>query len=94
MSGRIAYANEVGSIPLDWALGSFLMLAAAAAAEAAEAGQSSWISGEGRSSSARVLVVVVAVVAMGWWAARWRKPQLKTIFDLEKGRYIVTRVTR
>lgn len=25
---------------------------------------------------------------------QWRKPQLKTVYDLEKGRYIVTRVPR
>ncbi|CAA7401918.1 unnamed protein product [Spirodela intermedia] len=92
---RIVYANEVGSIPLDWALGSFLMLVvAAAAAETADSGQPNWISGEGRFSLLRALVVFVVVVAMGWLAARWKKPQLKTIYDLEKGRYIVTRVTR
>ncbi|CAA6665189.1 unnamed protein product [Spirodela intermedia] len=50
--------------------------------------------GEGRFSLLRALVVFVVVVAMGWLAARWKKPQLKTIYDLEKGRYIVTRVTR
>lgn len=25
-----------------------------------------------------------------WFVARWRRPQLKTIYDLEKGRYITT----
>ncbi|KAM1065485.1 hypothetical protein ACFX2B_020789 [Malus domestica] len=53
---RIGFANQVGSIPLDWALGAFIL--------------------------------------QMWSVSKWRKPQLKTIYDLEKGRYIVTRVSK
>jgi apyrase len=37
--------------------------------------------------------LLIAVLAM-YFALQWQKPQLKTIYDLEKGRYIVTRVPR
>lgn len=37
-----------------------------------------------------LLIAVLVTV----FVLQWQKPQLKTIYDLEKGRYIVTRVPR
>lgn len=36
-----------------------------------------------------LIAVLVTLVVL-----QWQKPQLKTIYDLEKGRYIVTRLPR
>lgn len=40
------------------------------------------------------LLIAVFAVFFHFFVLQSRKPQLKTIYDLEKGRYIVTRVPR
>ncbi|TQD78247.1 hypothetical protein C1H46_036192 [Malus baccata] len=70
---RIGFANQVGSIPLDWALGAFILQSTSDL----DVGHSDWLT-----------TIIV------WSVSKWRKPQLKTIYDLEKGRYIVTRVSK
>ncbi|CAI9761795.1 unnamed protein product [Fraxinus pennsylvanica] len=61
---RLGCANEVQNIPLDWALGAFVLQSTAKL---------------DLQHSNRIDLV-------------WRNPQLKTIYDLEKGKYIVTRL--
>jgi apyrase len=40
------------------------------------------------------LLFIIVVVFTALSILRWRKPRLKTIYDMEKGRYIITRVSR
>ncbi|XP_052200135.1 probable apyrase 6 [Diospyros lotus] len=90
---RIRYANQVGHIPLDWALGAFILQSTADSI----AEHPNWIATAVNSDSSTVIVVFVIVIALMfsvWYLSKWRKPQLKTIYDLEKGKYIVTRVSR
>ncbi|XP_077212658.1 GDA1/CD39 nucleoside phosphatase family protein [Tasmannia lanceolata] len=89
---RISFANEVRDIPLDWALGAFILQKTTDLEEE----DSDWINVISDDSSALLsLFIVLAVVVLSAWSvSKWRKPQLKTVYDLEKGRYIVTRVNR
>lgn len=41
-----------------------------------------------------LFAVLLIAVFVGFFVMQWRKPRLKTIYDLEKGSYIVTRVPR
>jgi len=90
---RIKVANQVGSIPLDWALGAFIMQTTADA----EIQNRNWFASIFSNESPTLLSMVgifVILLFAAWSISRWRKPQLKTIYDLEKGRYITTRVGR
>ncbi|MQM05329.1 hypothetical protein Taro_038141 [Colocasia esculenta] len=89
---RVVFANQVSNIPLDWALGAFIMHRMADS----NGEHTDWITGilHGDSSAMPYLFVFsIFLVVVVWSVYRWRKTQLKTIYDLEKGRYIVTRVT-
>ncbi|KAL6009193.1 hypothetical protein ACLOJK_022420 [Asimina triloba] len=80
---RIAFANQVGDIPLDWAVGAFIMLRAADS----DAEGLDWVVGMvGDDSSAplSLFIVSAALIFIAWLVSKWRKPQLKTIYDLEK----------
>ncbi|KAI6676836.1 hypothetical protein NL676_037632 [Syzygium grande] len=90
---RIAFANQVGSVPLDWALGAFILQTTADA----DAEKPNWPFAILINHSPILLsVVAILMISMlvSWTLSKWRKPQVKTIYDLEKGRYIVTRVNR
>ncbi|KAG9451315.1 hypothetical protein H6P81_011280 [Aristolochia fimbriata] len=90
---RIEFANEVGGIPIDWALGAFVLQKSATMGVS----HPDWIVDIlGDESSALLSLFVVSAILLFsvWFVSKWRKPQLKTIYDLEKGRYIVTRVNR
>ncbi|MCL7049606.1 hypothetical protein MKW94_011999 [Papaver nudicaule] len=86
---RVEYAQQVGDIPLDWALGAFILQNSG--------GPHDWVGnivGDDTSALFSFFVVSVILIFTAWSVTKWRKPQLKTIYDLEKGRYIVTRVAR
>ncbi|XP_043706061.1 probable apyrase 6 isoform X2 [Telopea speciosissima] len=90
---RINFANKVGDIPLDWALGAFILHNT----DDSGVGQNDWIATiivEDSSTLLSLIVVAAILIVTVWFVSKWRKPQLKTIYDLEKGRYIVTRVNR
>lgn len=85
---------------MDWMLGAFIMQTMV---EEVEVGRD----GGGSSSSSLVQIVgsesvtyfslfagLLMAVLAAFFVLRWRRPQLKTIYDLEKGSYIVTRVPR
>jgi hypothetical protein len=40
------------------------------------------------------LLFITVVVFTALSILRWRRPRLKTIYDMEKGRHIITRVSR
>lgn len=90
---RIRVANQVGSIPLDWALGAFILQSTSDL----DVGHSDWIStviSDGSPTLLSLIFIFAILMFTVWSLSKWRKPQLKTIYDLEKGRYIVTRVSR
>nr|KJB50646.1 hypothetical protein B456_008G180900 [Gossypium raimondii] len=90
---RISFANLVENIPLDWALGAFILQNMAKL----DAQQIDWITTI-ISNDSPTLFSIIAVSAIlmfiAWFILKWRKPELKTVYDLEKGRYIVTRIGR
>ncbi|KAI4328443.1 hypothetical protein L6164_020798 [Bauhinia variegata] len=90
---RIKVANQVGSVPLDWALGAFILLTTADSDVPNPGWVATIISDDSHTLFSLVGVFILLIFAI-WSISRWRKPQVKTIFDLEKGRYIVTRVGR
>ncbi|OVA09001.1 Nucleoside phosphatase GDA1/CD39 [Macleaya cordata] len=90
---RIEYAHQVGDIPLDWALGAFILQNLGDL----ESGRPDWIPTiitDDSSALFSFFVVSIILIFTVWSVTKWRKPPLKTIYDLEKGRYIVTRVGR
>lgn len=83
----------MGNIPLDWALGAFIVQTTAKL----DMEKPDWISTIISEDSPTILSLVgifILLMFTVWSVSKWRKPQLKTIYDLEKGRYIVTRVSR
>lgn len=90
---RVGYANQVGDIPLDWALGAFILQSTTKL----EVEQTDWITTVVSDESPTLLSLVVILIILMftvWSISKCKKSQLKTIYDLEKGRYIVTRVSR
>ncbi|XP_027359774.1 probable apyrase 6 isoform X2 [Abrus precatorius] len=90
---RVKVANHVGSIPLDWALGAFILQTTTDA----DVQNHNWIAAFFNDDSPTLLSLIgifILLLFTAWSISRWRKPQLKTIYDLEKGRYIITRVGR
>ncbi|CAL9041149.1 probable apyrase 6 isoform X2 [Musa acuminata AAA Group] len=90
--GRVVFANQVGNIPLDWALGAFITQKALRPS----AESSDWIFAVlGEDPSAFFyLFVSIMLIFTAWSVLKWMKPKLKIIYDLERGRYILTPVNR
>ncbi|TYH90991.1 hypothetical protein ES332_A13G087200v1 [Gossypium tomentosum] len=90
---RMSFANQVNDIPLDWALGAFILQSTTIS----DVQQTDWITII-MSSDSSTLISITAISAIlmfaAWSISKWRKPQLKTVYDLEKGRYIITRIGR
>ncbi|RDX92835.1 putative apyrase 6 [Mucuna pruriens] len=87
---RIKVANQVGIIPLDWALGAFILQTTA---DGDILQNHNWIATIFSDEPPTLLSIIGIFIMLltAWSISRWRKPQLKTIYDLEKGRYITTR---
>ncbi|KAG6547500.1 hypothetical protein Mapa_010948 [Marchantia paleacea] len=84
---RVRFTNRVGEVPLDWALGALIVHI-----ENDNFGEVPpvWLFGD---ESFRIFSILGCVVLLGfvvWMIMRFRRPHLKTIYDLEKGRYITT----
>lgn len=97
----ITAATHVNNMPLDWALGAFILQSTAAIESIvpieSESEQWDWIAaiiGHEPPSLLSLIAVSILLLFIAWSVSKWRKPQLKTIYDLEKGRYIVTRVSK
>ncbi|XP_038890148.1 probable apyrase 6 [Benincasa hispida] len=91
----ITAATQIQNIPLDWALGAFILQSTAAIESEPE--QWDWIMaifGYEFPTKLSLIAVSILLLFIAWSVSKWRKPQLKTIYDLEKGRYIVTRVSK
>lgn len=84
--GRIKFANKVQNVPLDWALGALIVKLS----EDEQQISSVWLFHTGHFKVFSVLVLLSIGALAIWFVAQWRRPQLTTIYDLEKGRYITT----
>ncbi|XXG52623.1 hypothetical protein AAC387_Pa03g0901 [Persea americana] len=89
---RVGFANQMGSAPLDWTLGAFIKQAA----EDPEKGLDNvaHIIGDDTVTYLSLFAILCLVILAALIMSNFRKPQFKTVYDLEKGRYIVTRVPR
>ncbi|VVB03927.1 unnamed protein product [Arabis nemorensis] len=94
---RVRFANQAGdNIPLDWALGAFILQTAAEISQLT-GGSSNlhWfyaLFGNDSNTLRYLIGIPILITVLVYLVSKWRKPQLKTIYDLEKGRYIVTRI--
>ncbi|KAF3956035.1 hypothetical protein CMV_018805 [Castanea mollissima] len=88
----VGFANHTGSIPLDWTFGAFIVETMLEPLEL-EPDLGQIVGNESVTYFLLFAFLLTAVLAM-FFVLQWQKPQLKTIYDLEKGRYIVTRVPR
>ncbi|XP_039124326.1 probable apyrase 6 isoform X2 [Dioscorea cayenensis subsp. rotundata] len=89
---RISFVNQVDNVPLDWALGAFIMQGTSS-----PTAPYSWIPAINRDGMLVLLFLLIIAALMVFTmvaVSKCRNPQLKTIYDLEKGRYIVTRIHR
>lgn len=90
---RVGFANHTGSIPLDWTFGAFIVETMLEPLELEPDNLGLIVGNESVTYFLLFAFLLTAVLAM-FFVLQWQKPQLKTIYDLEKGRYIVTRVPR
>jgi len=84
------FTDAVNSVPVEWTVGFFLT-------QLLENNNSKSITpsiiifGDIFGHNVALFVGLSVVFGLVWWlVARWRRPQLKTIYDLEKGRYFTT----
>ncbi|ONK65260.1 uncharacterized protein A4U43_C07F35310 [Asparagus officinalis] len=89
---RISFVNQIGNFQLDWALGAFIMQRLSNPTR----DHSDWIYllRENSVTALSIVLLSALLIFAAWSVLRWRKPQTKTVYDLEKGRYIITRVNR
>jgi apyrase len=90
---RIEYADHVNNIPLDWALGAFILQSTA---DMNVRDNSNWITSLIRDyyySKLGFLVFFIVLMFTAWSVLKKGSPQSKTIYDLEKGKYIITRIS-
>lgn len=77
----------MGGIQIEWALGAYLV-------QATENLEKSWTKPVLPDNIMLLFLLTSAFLAFAAWLGyKWKQPRLKTIFDLEKGRYITTRVS-
>ncbi|KMT05010.1 hypothetical protein BVRB_7g171700 [Beta vulgaris subsp. vulgaris] len=90
---RVEFA--AGSTPVDWRLGAFISQTIMDPFDKiTEHHDAHIIENESVTHFFLFGVLIVIVLLAAFFVMKLRKPQLKTIYDLEKGCYIVTRVPR
>lgn len=93
-SHRVKSANSTGNIiPLDWTLGAYIVQTMVEPVYAEQDNFGEIIGNDSVTYFSLFAVLLILVLAITL-ILQWRKPQFKTIYDLEKGRYIVTRIPR
>lgn len=90
---RIGFGHRNGSFDIDWTLGSFIAEAMAEEVEF-DPVETGLIVGNESVTYFSMFAFLFLIVLAAFFVLQWRKPQLKTVYDLEKGHYIVTRVPR
>ncbi|KAJ0436275.1 putative apyrase [Helianthus annuus] len=89
---RIGCANQVNNIPLDWAYGAFIFQITGDVNIKRSYPVNSTLDADASILSGGVFAIFLLFTV--YYVSKWRKPNVKTIFDLEKGKYIFTRVSR
>ncbi|PWZ53007.1 putative apyrase 6 [Zea mays] len=85
---QIEYSNQVGDIQVEWALGAFITLMQNTSLKPLHT------TAESTHSNRPLFAVLGMFLLCGvLFVSRWRKPKTKIIYDLEKGRYIITRIS-
>lgn len=87
---RIGFAVPTGSSPLDWTLGAFILQTVVETESGAETITN--IAGSDTLTFISLFAILLLVTLSVLYVWNWRRPRLKTIYDLEKGHYIVTRM--
>nr|XP_018680908.1 PREDICTED: probable apyrase 6 [Musa acuminata subsp. malaccensis] len=86
---RIEYTNQVGDMEIDWALGAYIVQSMTKSSENA-----GWVTAMIHGDLVLLLLVASALLVLtAWLVSKWRRPRMKTIYDLEKGHYIITRAS-
>jgi len=88
---RIDVVNQIHGVPVDWALGAFIVQTTMNRTEYSDSSVSYL---NNHSSGLVPLLFITVVVFTAFSILRWRRPRLRTIYDMEKGRYIVTSASR
>ncbi|KAL6009720.1 hypothetical protein ACLOJK_000149 [Asimina triloba] len=88
---RVGFSDKVLSAPLDWTLGAFILQTVEPDAEPEDPVR---FAGDESVTYLILFAILFLAVLAAFYVSKWRKPQLKTVYDLEKGHYIVTRVPR
>ncbi|XP_058107594.1 probable apyrase 6 isoform X1 [Magnolia sinica] len=88
---RVGFSNRAAGAPLDWTLGAFILQTVEPDTEPEDL---TYIVGDDSVTYITLFAILFLAILAAFYITRWRKPQLKTVYDLEKGRYIVTRVPR
>ncbi|KAL5220640.1 hypothetical protein ABZP36_025353 [Zizania latifolia] len=89
---RIDVANQIGGMPVDWALGAFIVQKASNQTEYSDSSVP-YLNND-YSGLVPLLFITAVVVFTACSILKERRSRLKTIYDMEKGRYIITRVRR
>lgn len=91
---RVKSTNRTGNIiPLDWTLGAYIVQTMGQPVYAEQDSFGQIVGNESVTYFSLFAVLLILVLAITL-VLQLRKPQFKTIYDLEKGRYIVTRIPR
>ncbi|TVU05744.1 hypothetical protein EJB05_48925 [Eragrostis curvula] len=90
---RIHVTNQIHGVPVDWALGAFVVQKSLNLTEYSDSSVS-YLNTYDSSGLVPLLFIAIVVVFTACSILKWRRPQLKTIYDMEKGRYIITRANR
>ncbi|XP_050222738.1 probable apyrase 6 [Mercurialis annua] len=90
---RIGFANHSGSYPVDWTVGAFIVQSMLEPSDMEIEDTEEIVGNELVTYFSLFAFLLIALLAV-LFVVQLRKPQLKTIYDLQKGHYIVTRVPR
>ncbi|KAI3917040.1 hypothetical protein MKX01_003489 [Papaver californicum] len=91
---RIGFANQAGSVPLDWTLGAFILQTVAEPLKESELEKLDGVIGNDSITYFSLFAILLFAFLAAFYVSKWRKPQMKTVYDLEKGHYIFTRIPR
>jgi apyrase len=90
---RIDVANQIRGVPVDWALGAFIVHKSLNLTEYSDSSVS-YLNNYDSSGLVPLLFIDAVVVFTALSILKWRRPRLRMIYDMEKGWYIITRVSR
>ncbi|KAI3926856.1 hypothetical protein MKX01_032771 [Papaver californicum] len=91
---RIGFANQAESVPLDWTLGAFILQTVVEPLKESELEKLDGVIGNDSITYFSLFAILLFAFLAAFYVSKWRKPQMKTVYDLEKGHYIVTRLPR